>query len=383
MRRCGPLTGTYDGWSSVRRRIAIIGVNLAVVLAVVGGTVAYATMHKTVSLAIDGKSEQVSSFGNDVGDVLASQGIHLGPHDVVVPSASTPINDGTAISVRYGRQLTLTVDGKTKHYWVTADTVSAALSQLGMRFSGNAQLSTSRSAGIGRSGLHLLVATPKPIALVVGTHRRHLTTTALTVGDLLAQRGVTVDRNDTVRPAVKTPLRDGMRIVVTRIGVGTRTYTVSIPFGTIVRHDSAMYSDQTHVVRSGVPGERRLSYRVTTANGKVRDRQLLSSAVLSRPRPLIEVQGTKSRPVVTVSGNTVWDQLAQCESGGNWAINTGNGYYGGLQFTISTWDAYGGGSYASRPDLASRDQQIAIATKVRDASGGYGAWPACSAQLGL
>ena len=74
-------------------------------------------------------------------------------------------------------------------------------------------------------------------------------------------------------------------------------------------------------------------------------------------------------------GSTVWDQLAQCEAGGNWATNTGNGYYGGLQFSLGTWQAYGG---SGLPSNASRETQIAIATKVRDASGGYGAWPACA-----
>ncbi|MDT7616275.1 MAG: resuscitation-promoting factor RpfB [Pseudonocardiales bacterium] len=79
----------------------------------------------------------------------------------------------------------------------------------------------------------------------------------------------------------------------------------------------------------------------------------------------------------------VWDQLAQCESSGNWAINTGNGYYGGLQFDDSTWKAYGGGDYAPRAHQANREQQIAVATKVRDDRGGYGSWPACAAKLGL
>ena len=79
----------------------------------------------------------------------------------------------------------------------------------------------------------------------------------------------------------------------------------------------------------------------------------------------------------------MWDSLAQCESGGNWAINTGNGYYGGLQFLQSTWLAHGGGAYVSYPHLASREQQIAIAERVRDAAGGYSPWPACAASLGL
>ncbi|MCO4253967.1 transglycosylase family protein [Pseudarthrobacter cellobiosi] len=74
-----------------------------------------------------------------------------------------------------------------------------------------------------------------------------------------------------------------------------------------------------------------------------------------------------------------WDSLAQCESGGNWATNTGNGYSGGLQFSASTWAAYGGTGSAAD---ASREQQIAVAEQVQ-ASQGWGAWPSCAAELGL
>lgn len=79
---------------------------------------------------------------------------------------------------------------------------------------------------------------------------------------------------------------------------------------------------------------------------------------------------------------SVWDRVAACESGGNWHINTGNGYYGGLQFSSSTWRGYGGGAYAARADLASKSQQIAIAQRTL-ASQGPGAWPVCSVRAGL
>lgn len=75
-----------------------------------------------------------------------------------------------------------------------------------------------------------------------------------------------------------------------------------------------------------------------------------------------------------------WDTVAQCESGGNWSINTGNGYYGGLQFSASTWAAYGGTAYASTANQASKSQQIAVAEKVL-ASQGKGAWPSCGVGL--
>jgi hypothetical protein len=92
-------------------------------------------------------------------------------------------------------------------------------------------------------------------------------------------------------------------------------------------------------------------------------------------------------PLITAGGasavsDSTWDKVAQCESGGDWAVNTGNGFYGGLQFTQSTWAAYGGTAYADRPDRATKDQQIAVAEKVL-ADQGPGAWPVCSARAGL
>lgn len=84
-------------------------------------------------------------------------------------------------------------------------------------------------------------------------------------------------------------------------------------------------------------------------------------------------------PVVAVSTSGIWNELAQCESGGNWSINTGNGFYGGLQFTLSSWQAVGGSGY---PNQASPSEQIARA-QILEARQGWGAWPACSAKLGL
>ncbi len=82
------------------------------------------------------------------------------------------------------------------------------------------------------------------------------------------------------------------------------------------------------------------------------------------------------------AAGSVWDRVAACESGGNWSINTGNGYYGGLQFAGSTWRGFGGGQYASRADLATKSQQIAVAQRVLKVQG-PGAWPVCSKRAGL
>ncbi|MFF4035719.1 transglycosylase family protein [Streptomyces sviceus] len=106
----------------------------------------------------------------------------------------------------------------------------------------------------------------------------------------------------------------------------------------------------------------------------------------TRAAALAGVTGVAIAAPLMAAGNasaataSEWDAVAQCESGGNWSINTGNGYYGGLQFSASTWAAYGGTQYASQANLASKSQQIAVAEKVL-ASQGKGAWPVCGKGL--
>ena len=109
----------------------------------------------------------------------------------------------------------------------------------------------------------------------------------------------------------------------------------------------------------------------------VRTRRLLTTSAVAAGATAVGI-GALASPASASTHN--WAGVAQCESGGNWSINTGNGFYGGLQFTQSTWAAYGGLSYAPRADLASPGAQVAVAEKVL-AGQGIGAWPVCGKNL--
>ncbi|MCX4906132.1 transglycosylase family protein [Streptomyces sp. NBC_00878] len=115
--------------------------------------------------------------------------------------------------------------------------------------------------------------------------------------------------------------------------------------------------------------------RPTIANRTTRFAAL--AGVTTTAAVAVPLMGATGASAATASE---WDAVAQCESGGDWSINTGNGYYGGLQFSASTWAAYGGTAYASSADQASKSQQIAVAEKVL-AGQGKGAWPSCGVGL--
>jgi resuscitation-promoting factor RpfB len=355
-----------------------------VVVALAGTTAGYAALSKSVTVSLDGQPREVTAMGGTVGDVLAAEGIEVGKHDIVAPSVDEEVADGSRISVRFGRPLELSVDGNESTHWVTSTDVAAALGEIGSRFLG-ADLSISRSAGIGRDGLALEVVTPKKLKLeIAGKKPVKKELTALTVKDALKEMDVKVDKRDIVKPGLGKELEDGDRVVFTDIRVVTKKVKgETLGFDTIEREDSSMAEGETEVVRAGDAGSRDVTYKRTFRNGKLVATKIVSQKVLEQPRDKIVVVGTKEpAPAANyASGSTVWDQLAQCESGGNWAINTGNGYYGGLQFSLSTWQAYGG---SGLPSENSRETQIMIAERVRAADGGgYSSWPACSQALGL
>ncbi|WP_272496320.1 resuscitation-promoting factor [Nocardioides sp. B-3] len=362
---------------------AVLATLVAVIVVAVGGsTIGYAALSKSVTLSLDGQAQTVSAMGDTVGEVLASEGIELTDKDLVAPGLDESVADGSRISVQFGRPLELSVDGEERTYWVNSTDVASAPGEIGRGFS-SAELSASRDALISRSGIRLEVTTPKTITVKVGKQGIEKTKVkALTVADVFDELGVKVSEHDIVKPALDTEISDGDKIVLTDIRIVTkRVKNEKIDFTVVERPDASAYEGDDETIRAGVDGVRDVTYRLTVRNGRIVRTKVVTADVERKPVDAIVKVGTKEDPAENFAGgSTVWDALAQCESGGNWAINTGNGYYGGLQFNLGTGRPTAAPACRAR---ASRETQIAVATRLRDASGGYGARPHCSAALGL
>ncbi len=369
--------GELDHRSTVNIRPLPLLAQGAAVLTVVAGSVGVAYLGKSVHLSVDGKTSAVQAFGTTVGDILAGKDIAVGAHDTVVPSAATKIKDGDTITVRYGRKLTVTIDGVQKEFWTTALTVDDALKDLNLRADG-AVLSVSRSQALGRSGLTMSMTMPKAITLTVGGQARQLTSTAAKVSDLLASEKVAVTDKDRINPGLNTPLTAGLAVVVNKVETREETHTVSVDFSTTTTTDDSMTTDQSKVVTKGVAGEKSVTVRQVVVDGSVESETEVSSTVTRAPVAQVVAKGTKAPTYsagntsgggINLANEAMWDRVAACESGNNWSINTGNGYYGGLQFSYSTWLGAGGCDFAPRADLATREQQITVANRLYATSG--------------
>ncbi len=356
----------------------------------VGGSAAALAMDKTVTVSVDGVDRVVHTFGSDVGSALDAAGITPAPQDRVEPGLTSPISDGEHLVYSQARRLMVKEGSTEREVWTTASTVGQALAVLGVHVQ-PIQMSASPDAEIPLGGMALQLNVPRSVTLTDGTGAaQQLSTTAGTVGGLLAERGITLGPDDVALPGADTPLDPGTAVQVLR----TTTSTVVVSHTSAPAEqrvdDPSLPKGTTKVVDAGRPGVTTAIMRVISQNGKEIGREQISAGGTTPSRPRIVHVGTGDAPVKpdvpavpAVSGGGVWDAIAHCEATGNWAINTGNGYYGGLQFDAGTWRAYGGTAYAPLPHQATREQQIAIAEKVRADRGGYGSWPGCARKLGL
>lgn len=359
--------------TSLRPRIAV-GAVLATLAA--GGIVGLAS-HKTVTLDVDGQSRTVSTMALSVDSVLRANGYSPKQADLVVPAGSSRLHDGDKITLKREKQVTLDVDGQKRTVTTTASSVDELLAQQNL-----SNYSTpTKLTSLPLSGAVVALSAPVPVTLTDGKVTWRPVVGAQTVGELLSKTGKPLAPTDKVVPAADTPVTKDMKVKVTRIRTVESTRVENVAPPQIEKKDAGLITGRTIVEKPGKPGQARVTYTLTVVNGKEVKRTKQGSETLVEPVAATVRVGTKPGAPYVPPGS-VWDVLAQCEAGGNWAINTGNGFYGGVQFDYGTWLRHGGGKYAPRADLATREEQIEIAKKTQAAQG-WGAWPACTARMGL
>jgi uncharacterized protein YabE (DUF348 family) len=418
----------------VKKTPWIVGAATVCVVAVGGGGTAFA-MSNEAQITAYGEESAVRVFSQPtVGDLLAAQGIEVKDTDLVTPGLDELVTDGIDIQVVQRTPVTITIDGVDQELLTTGDTVADALAETDYKAEG-AKISPEPDTALEDTDGQVSVVTQKTVTFVGQYGKDTFDVTALTVGDAMEKVLGNIEDTDKADVPRDELLEDGETYTVKRIREKERKETEEIPFETKTVEDDSLTEGTTKTKTEGKAGETEKVFTDKVVDGEVTDSELVSEEVVSEPVTEVVLKGTKPAPEPepeqesapaqqktekresdsksnrssdrsssessdsssssesSDSGNTgasapaaasggVWDRLAQCESGGNWSISTGNGFSGGLQFTKSTWLAFGGGKYAPVAHQATREQQIDIAKKVQ-AGQGWGAWPACTSKLGI
>lgn len=337
--------------------------------------------HKTVTLSVDGTDMTVATMKSTVIDVVEENGFSVSDRDDLFPDATESVHQADTIVLRRSRPVEVSMDGQeSKEMWTTASTVDEALAQLSMTDA--APAAANRDSRLPLAGMALPVVSAKSVTIDDGGVVTQQRLAAPTVAAYLDAAGIPLLQADTVVPPASAPITEGMTINVTRVRIQQVTQRMPLPPPAQRIEDPDLNQSRRVVEDKGTPGEQDVTFSIAFINGVETGRLPVANAVITPARPSIVRIGTKpGTEVPTVINGATWDALAGCEAGGNWAINTGNGFFGGVQFDQNTWERHGGLKYAARADLATREEQIAIAT-ITQQKQGWGAWPACTSRLG-
>ncbi|MDV5146287.1 ubiquitin-like domain-containing protein [Streptomyces sp. SBC-4] len=349
-----------------------------VVAFLAGGTSAFVANDKAVRLSVDGVPRSLHTFADDVDELLAHEGLTVGSHDIVAPAPGEALANGDEIVVRYGRPIALTLDGRRHTIWTTARTVEGALRQLGVRAEG-AYLSVSRAAPITRQGLALDVRTERAVTFLADGRERVVRTNAATIGEALAEAGITLSGQDTTSVAAGSYPRDGQTVTVLRITGSRQVREEAIPYAVERVRDPELFAGTEVVERQGVAGVRRVTYALRAVNGVKQKPRRTGEEIVREPVSRKVRIGTRALPTSVAGADGLdWGALAACESGGRPNAVDPSGTYGGLyQFDPGTWRSLGGKGTAQNAPAAEQTFRAKKLYVQRGAS----PWPHCGRRL--
>lgn len=319
----GGVVGAVRGLVAGRRpgprvvRLAAQGLVLALVA---GGTSAFAVMHKSVTVDVDGHDVHVTAFGKTVQDVLKGSGITVGAGDAVTPALSATAINGGDIVVRHGREIEVVMDGEKRSVWTTALTVGEAVQDLGVR-DGTALLSASRSEPLGRAPLR--VSTEKTIHLVVDGQVIDGISSEPTVRGALKQIGLVLNEGDQVSVPLDATAVDGLVVLVTRAAQSGDTATEAVPFTEVEVPDPTLSKGTRRVKVAGRAGQQVVTYATKVVGGAVVSRTPIATKITVEPVTQVIRVGTMAVPslanVVVAPGSAqdIGRQLAAARGWGD------------------------------------------------------------------
>jgi uncharacterized protein YabE (DUF348 family) len=288
----------------------------AVLAGVVGGTVAWGSIDKTVDLVVDGQSKQLHTTASRVSDVLDDAGYRVGVHDLVAPAPNAEVHDGSKVVYKRGRLLHLDVNGVRKDVWTTAPTVADALSQLGYPTTDFSSVSRAKRLPLGAT--QITVRTPRLVTVVHDGKTQQVTTTEATVGELLSDLGIRYSSTDRLSAPTSSSLKESQKIVISRVKRRIVTVTAALPFRIKRTADPTLDRGRTEIVRPGRDGSKRTTYAIVYIDGKLAGRTAIKTVVLREPTTRAEKVGTRTPGVVPVNeAQAIAKQLAAARGWGD------------------------------------------------------------------
>ncbi|MBL8159145.1 DUF348 domain-containing protein [Candidatus Saccharibacteria bacterium] len=355
---------------------------LTVLTAALAPEPANAGNQRVITIHDGGAEQTIATDATTVGEALKRAGVTLDSHDSVEPAAKTELTaPAYTVNVYRARPVTVIDGAKRKEIMSPYQSARSIVTHAGVELYAEDQVVMERindfmtDEGI---GLKLTIDRAMPVNLVLYGVQTQIRTRATTVSELLKEKKIVLGRDDGASLPGDTALTAGIIVDVWRNGIQTKTEEQPVAFETESIQDADRDIGFKEIREPGKPGKKMVTYEVTLKNGQEVARKEIQSVVTEQPKKQVQVVGAKRGSVDAALADAM-ARLRQCEAGGRYDRNSGNGYYGAYQYDVSTWAGYGGFRLPSEAPPAVQDAKAAETYGRR----GWSPWPGCTRKLGL
>lgn len=275
----------------------------AIVLVASLGILVYETTKKDVVLAINGEEQSVRTHADTVEELLNNRNIQVTDYDEIHPKKNENIKQGMEIAYTMAKQITLTVENDSNQYYTTAQTIGEFLKEENIELNSHDKLSAEKSEEI-KEGLEVEIDKAYQITLNDGGDEKKVWTTAETIGELLKQKDIKLDKNDRLKQKKDQLIAKSDSVDITRVEVVEDVVKESVDYSTTTKSDDSITKGKRKVIQEGQEGLVTKRYEVTLENGEEVDRELIDKQVEKESQDQIVAMGTKtetSEPTQTVS----------------------------------------------------------------------------------
>lgn len=284
-----------------------IVVAVLVIIACTASTVAASANVYTTHVYADSELIKVVSFSSEVEDVLNKANIEVGENDLVDMTYYTPGGESSIIYVYRACEVTI-VDGKQKYFVNTAGSAEGALEMAGIKLETGDTVDCELDKYV-YDGMVITVTRAFGVTITADGKTKSYNVTKGTVAQALEDAGITLGENDKINVKLNKKVKEGMKIVIERVTYDTHTETETLAYTTKTVEDSSMYKDQSKVIQEGKSGTKTVTYEDTYVDGELVESKVVKTKVKTKATERIVAKGTKSRPVVKVSGKKTMSEF--------------------------------------------------------------------------
>lgn len=295
--------GSSNSFAQISKwKLPILVIGFVSVIALVFYLV-YEGTEKHITIFQNGEQTKLDTHAGTVKAALLEKGIHVKTHDEVSPTKNTALKDDMKITYSDAKKLTIQDNDSKQTVWTTKDSVGDVLAEKSITLSSHDKISAANTAAV-KDNMLIKIDRAVPLTLIIGSKKEKAWTTADNVSGFIQEKAMKLTKNDKISPAKATTIKENMQIKVTHFSKKTKEKLLTVAYKTIYKKDNKLAKGVEKVKTPGKTGKKRVKYKIILKDGKVHKRAILAEKIETKKRDKVVLRGTKTAPKLTKKKDT-------------------------------------------------------------------------------